>query len=111
MSIHKSLALGSKLKRHRNVLTRAERLEQLLKEGKVTDERSVFGLPKVRSIMVKAKAKPKKEEAAAGAAAPAAGAAAPAAGAEAPAAGAKGAAPAAKGAAPAAAKPAAEKKK
>jgi small basic protein (TIGR04137 family) len=122
MSIHKSLIPPSKLKRHRNVLTRDERLEILLKDGRWTDEKGVFGLPKVRSIMRKAKPKVKKEAAAAGAA-PAEGAAAPAAaGAKgtapaagkgaAPAAGAKGAAPAAgaKGAAPAA-KPAAPAKK
>lgn len=111
MSIHKSLALGSKLRRHRNVLTRSERFEQLLKEGKITEERSVFGLPKVRSIMTKAKAKVKKEEVAAeaGAAPAAAAGTAPAAGAAAPAAGAKGAAPAAGTAKPAADKN--EKKK
>jgi small basic protein (TIGR04137 family) len=114
MSIHKSLIPPSKLKRHRNVLTRDERLEILLKDGRWTDEKGVFGLPKVRSIMRKAKPKVKKEVAAAGTA-PAEGAAAPAAaGAKgaAPAAGAKGAAPAAgvKGAAPAA-KPAAPAKK
>jgi small basic protein (TIGR04137 family) len=102
MSIHKSLVTAGNLRRHRNVLTRAERLELLKKEERWKEGQSIFNLPKVRNIM--AKAKKKKEEAAAeGAAAPAAGAA-PAGGAAAPAAaGAKGAAaPAAKGAAPAA---------
>ena len=103
MSIHKSLVTAGNLRRHRNVLTRAERLELLKKEERWKEGQSIFNLPKVRNIM--AKAKKKKEEAAEGAAAPAAGAAAPAAGAAAPAAGAKGAAAAApaKGAAPAAA--------
>lgn len=119
MSIHKSLVPTSALRRHRNVLKRAERLELLKKDGRWSDDKSLFGLAKVRNILMKAK-KAKKEEAAAtaeGAAAPVAGAT-PAAGA-APAAGAKGAAtpaagakPAAKGAAPAAgAKPGAASKK
>ncbi|HZN62712.1 MAG TPA: small basic protein [Planctomycetota bacterium] len=103
MSIHKSLVPASKLRRHRNVLTRGERLEALKKEGRWDEDKSIFGLSKVRNIMTKAK--PKKKEAAADAAAgaapgapgaaPAAGAAAPAGKGAAPAAGAK-AAPAAK---------------
>jgi len=112
MSLDPSLKGANALIRHRNVLTRAERLEKLKEEEKWTDAKSVFGLPKVahRKATV---AKPAKEEAAEAAAAgtPAAGAA-PAAGAVA-AAPAKGAAGApAKGAAPtgkAAAAPAAGK--
>jgi small basic protein (TIGR04137 family) len=104
MSIHKSLRKVGALKRHRNVFTRAERLKILTDDGKATEESSVFGLVKVRSILVKAKPKPKAAVAGAegAAAAPAAGAAAPPAGA-APAA-AAGAKPAAGAAA---AKPAA----
>ena len=99
MSIHKSLVPASKLRRHRNVLTRGERLEVLKKDGRWEDAKSIFGLSKVRNIMTKAKPK-KKEAAADAAAAPGAAGAAPAAGAAAPA---KGAAPAggAKAAAPA----------
>jgi len=74
MSIHGSLASAGKLKRHRNVLTRAERLELLRKDKRWEDGQSIFGLPKVRNIM--AKAKKKEKEAAAEGAAPAAGAAA-----------------------------------
>src|SRR6185295_8296950 len=95
MSIHKSLVTAGNLRRHRNVLTRAERLDLLKKEERWKEGQSIFNLPKVRNIMAKAK---KKEKEADAAAAPAAGAAAPAA-----AAGAKGAAAPAKGAAPAAA--------
>jgi len=97
MSIHRSLATAGKLKRHRNVLTRAERLEILKKDERWKEGQSIFGLPKVRNIL--AKAKKKEKEATADAAAPAAGA--PAAGA-APAKDAKAAAPAkdAKAAAP-----------
>jgi small basic protein (TIGR04137 family) len=94
MSIHKSLVSAGKLRRHRNVLTRAERLDILKKEDRWKDEQSIFGLPKVRNIMQRAKKK-KEEAAAEGAEAGAAGAA--------PAAGAPGAAPAAAGAKPAAA--------
>lgn len=98
MSIHRSLATAGKLKRHRNVLTRSERLDILKKDERWKEGQSIFGLPKVRNIMAKAK---KKEKEAADAAAPAAGA--PAAGAAAPAKDAKAATPAkdAKAAAPA----------
>ncbi|MBI4834580.1 MAG: small basic protein [Planctomycetes bacterium] len=102
MTIHKSLVLSGKLKRHRNVLSRAERLAYLGKEGKWKEANSVFGLMKVKNIKPKAKKAAKKEEAAAAApgAVPVAGAAPAAAGAPAKA----GAVPA-KGAAPAAAAP------
>ena len=97
MSIHRSLATAGKLKRHRNVLTRAERLEVLKKEERWKEGQSIFGLPKVRNILAKAKKKEKEAEAAAPAAgAPAAGAAAPAKDAKAPAKDAKAAAPAKK---------------
>jgi small basic protein (TIGR04137 family) len=118
MSMDRSLKGASALVRHRNVLTRAERMARLQDEEKWAPGRSIFGMPKVPNRKM-AVGKTVKEEAADGAA-PAAGAkgAAPAAGAKgaAPAAGAKGAAPAAgaKGAAPAAgakaAAPAAKKK-
>ena len=65
MSIHKSLLSTGKLVRHRNVLTRSERLELLKTDGRWAEEQSVFGLPKVRNIMQKAKAKVKKADAAA----------------------------------------------
>jgi small basic protein (TIGR04137 family) len=110
MSLDPSLKGANALIRHRNVLTRAERLEKLKEEEKWTDAKSVFGLPKVAHRKA-AVAKTVKEEAAEAAAAgtPAAGAAAPAgAAAAAPAKGAagapaKGGAPAAGGKAPAAA--------
>lgn len=65
MSIHKSLVPASKLKRHRNVLTRGERLQILLKEDRWEEGKSVFGLPKVKNIKMKARAKAKKAEEAA----------------------------------------------
>jgi small basic protein (TIGR04137 family) len=60
VSLHKSLVSGNKMARARSVLTRAERIERLTEEGRFTEgETSVFGLPKVRTI-VKAKKKKKK---------------------------------------------------
>src|SRR5438067_13222552 len=103
MSLDRSLKGANALVRHRNVLTRTERLAKLAEDGKWDEKKSVFGLPKVAHRKVEA-AKPVKVEAAEGVAgAAAAGGAAPAAGA-APAGTAKGAAPAAgaKAAAPAA---------
>ena len=98
MSIHKSLRTGGSLSKHRNVLTRAERIKILEEGGEWREgQNAVVGLRKVKSIKVGAKKKAAKKEGAEGAA-PAAGAAAPA-----------GAAPGAKAAAAPAAKPAAKK--
>lgn len=99
MSLDRSLKSASSLVRHRNVLTRGERLDVLKDEEKWDENKSVFGLPKVAHRKQEVGGK-SKEEAPAEGAAPAAGGAAPAA----PAAGAKApaAAPAAKAAAPAA---------
>ena len=121
MSIDRSLKLKDALVRHRNVLTRAERIDRLKDEDKWEDDRSVMGLPKVSHRKTRAKKAEKKEVAAEGAvgvegavaatpgAVPAAaGKAAPGAAKGAPAK--AGAAPAAKAAAPAG-KPAKEAKK
>jgi small basic protein (TIGR04137 family) len=111
MSLDRSLKSANSLVRHRNVLTRAERLDKLAEEEKWNENKSVFGLPKVAHRKM-ALAKAVKEEAAAegaaaapgaAGAAPAAGAAAPAAGGKAPAAGAAAAGGAKAAAAPAAA--------
>lgn len=68
MSIDKSLVANSKLIRHRNVLTRPERIKFLTEEGLWDEEKSVYGLPKVKAMKVKKKAKvaKKTEEATAG---------------------------------------------
>ena len=67
MSIHKSLVSKGRLKRHRNVLTRTERLLKLEEEEKwAADKDSVFSLPKVRVARLKkthAEKKKKEEEA------------------------------------------------
>jgi small basic protein (TIGR04137 family) len=83
MTLHKSLRSASSLKRARNVLSRSERLSMLEDDGRWQEGKSVFGLPKVRSYVMKRRhvKAAKKEEGAEGAvaeAAPAAAAAAPA---------------------------------
>lgn len=80
MSIDRSLKIANSLSRHRNVLTRAERIAKLKDLEQWEDGKSVFGLPKVAHRNLKVAKKPKKkEEGEAGAvAAPAAAAAKPA---------------------------------
>ena len=60
MSIDKSLISKSKLVRQRNVLTRPERIKYLMDEGLWDEKKSVYGLPKVKIIKLKKKAKVKK---------------------------------------------------
>ncbi len=80
MSIDKSLKTKGKLVRPRNVFTRTERIKILKAEGKWEPTMSVFGIPKVKTVKVKRKAKSEKKAAKAESeAAPAASAAAPAA--------------------------------
>ena len=67
MSIDRSLKLKDALVRHRNVLTRAERIDRLKDEDKWEDDRSVMGLPKVSHRKTRAKKAEKKEVAAEGA--------------------------------------------
>ena len=47
MSIDRSLKVKGALSRHRNVLTRAERIEQLKEEERWAEGDSLHGLPKV----------------------------------------------------------------
>lgn len=47
MSMDRSLKSKATLTRHRNVLTRAERLEILQEDDRWSESDSVFGLPKV----------------------------------------------------------------
>ncbi len=75
MSLHKSLVSSSALKRHHNVLTRAERVAKLADAGKWKDGESVFGLQKVKVHRVKPGKAKKAEKAAAAAAAEAVAAA------------------------------------
>lgn len=98
MSMDKTLRSRDVLQRHRNVLTRAERIAVLRDEDRWTEHSSVLGLPKVAHRKA---AVGKKDKAVAAEAAP---------GAEGAAAATPAAAPAAKGAAPAPAKSAAPAK-
>ncbi|MCK4886101.1 MAG: small basic protein [Planctomycetes bacterium] len=67
MSIDRSLKLKGALERHRNVLSRAERIEKLQEEERWTEEESLMGLPKVANRKVssgkKEKAAPEEVEA------------------------------------------------
>ncbi len=100
MSLHPSLKIDSASTQQRTVLTRIERIKDLMKKGLWNESQSVIALPKTKIIKIKTAKTKKKEEGAEGAAGAAAPGGAPAA----------GAAPAAKAAAkPAAAKPAAKK--
>ncbi len=62
MSIDKSLVPKGKLVRHRSVLTRTERIQHLTDEGLWDEKKSVYGLPKVKTIKVKKKVKVAKEK-------------------------------------------------
>lgn len=81
MSIHTSLKSAGKAGgAMRNVLKRHERVRHLMERGLWAEGRSVFGLPKIKQVKMKArKAAKEKDEAAAAdtpaGAAPAAGAA------------------------------------
>lgn len=69
MSTDRSLKIKGALKRHRNVLKRAERIEQLKDEERWFDGDSVFGLPKVVHRKSHVSRKAAKEEVATEAAA------------------------------------------
>jgi len=58
MSIDRSLKVGGGLSRHRNVLSRAERVQKLIDRGKFDSESGdPLGLPKVGNRPLKAKKK------------------------------------------------------
>ena len=79
MSIHTSLrAKASETGSLRNVLKRHERVRQLMTTGRWAEGQSVFGLPKLKQVRMKARkaaAKEKEEAAAATGTTPAAPAA------------------------------------
>ncbi len=64
MSIDRSLKIKGALKRHRNVLTRAERIERLKDEEQWSEGDSLLALPKVAHRKSHAGRKAAKEEAA-----------------------------------------------
>ena len=61
MSIDRSLKIKGALSRHRNVLSRAERVEQLKDEERWSDGDSLLGLPKVAHRKSHAGRKAKEE--------------------------------------------------
>jgi small basic protein (TIGR04137 family) len=62
MSIHRSFKSANSLQKHRNVLSRRERIEKLASLKKWDEgDNSIFGLPKVRNIKLKSKKKVKAE--------------------------------------------------
>ena len=63
MSLDRSLRPQSTLARHRNVLSRAERLDRLIEDDVWDESRSVLGLPKVGNRKIKAARKKAKAEA------------------------------------------------
>ena len=63
MSLDKSLKSTSSLRRHRNVLTRAERIEHMKENGLWSEDSRPNGLPKIahRKVAVGKKAKAEKK--------------------------------------------------
>jgi small basic protein (TIGR04137 family) len=63
MSLHRSLRVDTAGAQQRTVLTRIERIKDLMKKDLWPDGRKVTALPKVKIVKLKAKkAKGKKEE-------------------------------------------------
>jgi len=60
MSLDKSLKTGASLTRHRNVLSRHERIEILKDQERWSDDQAPIGLPKVAHRKVNVGAKDKK---------------------------------------------------
>ncbi|HCI44380.1 MAG TPA: small basic protein [Candidatus Omnitrophica bacterium] len=77
MSLHPSLKIDSSSTQQRTVLTRIERIKDLMKKGLWNESQSVTALPKTKIIKIKTAKAKKKEEGAEGAegaaAAPSAG--------------------------------------
>lgn len=64
MSQHPSLRVDSVGAKHRNVLSRLERIKKMKDSGKWGDRETALGLPKIKSLKIKVKKSggPKKEE-------------------------------------------------
>ncbi len=63
MSLHPSLRVDTAGAQQRTVLTRIERIKDLMKKDLWGDDQKVTGLPKTKIVKVKArKTKPKTEE-------------------------------------------------
>jgi small basic protein (TIGR04137 family) len=62
MSVDKSLKVRGRLRRMRNVLTRAERIELMEQRRVWQDGDAVYGLPKTKVVKVKKGGKKKKKK-------------------------------------------------
>ncbi len=62
MSLHPSLRVDSAGAKQRTVLTRIERIKDLMKKGLWREDQSVLGLPKTKIVKVKARRKVKKDD-------------------------------------------------
>lgn len=62
MSLHPSLKVDTAGAQQRTVLTRIERIKDLMKKGQWDAEQTVTGLPKTKIIKIKARKKEKAEE-------------------------------------------------
>ena len=68
MGLHPSLKIDKAGVQQRSVLTRIERIKELMRKGSWTEKTEVTALPKNKVIRIKAKKKVKEEVPAAGAA-------------------------------------------
>ncbi len=55
MSLHPSLKIDKASTQQRTVLTRIERIKDLMKKGQWADEQEVLSLPKTKILKIKAK--------------------------------------------------------
>ena len=62
MSLHPSLKIDSASTQQRTVLTRIERIKDLMKKGLWNETQSVIALPKTKIIKIKTAKAKKKEE-------------------------------------------------
>jgi small basic protein (TIGR04137 family) len=62
MSLHRSLRVDSASAQQRTVLTRIERIKDLMKKGIWADDQEVTGLPKTKIVRVKAQKEKKVSE-------------------------------------------------
>lgn len=62
MSLHPSLKIDSALAQQRSVLTRIERIKDLMKKDLWKDGQAVTALPKTKIVKVKTAKKAKKED-------------------------------------------------
>jgi len=61
MSLHPSLKVDTAGAQQRSVLTRIERIKDLMEKGLWSDNHSVTGLPKTKIVRLKTKSKEKEE--------------------------------------------------